>query len=187
MGASLESETTSATLGKEGVRQFCPMSNIDFVSVPLGRYISNHLKFADSLDSSPVIFAANYFLKDSKTSEYVTGMQDKRVWIKWMELRVNNNVDAIKTPTGYIPKYEDLKKLFKQVLDTDYAEADYIKQFTLRIPENLQKIERITEIYKTKVSDTPNILFSILEEQKKRLKAAQEKYGDYVAPEIFCK
>jgi len=187
MGASLESETTSATLGKEGVRQFCPMSNIDFVSVSLGRYISNHLKFADSLDSPPAIFAANYFLKDKATAEYVTGMQDKRVWIKWMELRVNNNVDAIKTPTGYIPKYEDLKKLFKQVLDTDYAEEDYIKQFTLRIPENLQKIERITEIYKTKVSDTPDILFSILEEQKKRLKAAQEKYGDYVAPELFCK
>jgi len=187
MGASLESETTSATLGQEGVRQFCPMSNIDFVSVSIGKYISNHLKFADSLDSPPAIFAANYFLKDSKSGEYVTGMQDKRVWVKWMELRVNNDVDAIKTPTGFIPKYEDLKKLFKQVLDTDYAEEEYIKQFTLRIPENLQKIERITEIYKTKVSDTPDILFDILEEQKKRLKAAQEKYGDYVAPELFCK
>ncbi|MFH1904188.1 MAG: phosphoenolpyruvate carboxykinase (GTP) [bacterium] len=187
MGASLESETTSATLGKEGVREFNPMSNLDFVSVSLGRYISNHLKFADSLDSPPAIFAANYFLKDKATAEYVTGMQDKRVWIKWMELRVNNDVDTIKTSTGYIPKYEDLKKLFKQVLDTNYAEEDYIKQFTLRIPENLQKIERITEIYKTKVSDTPDILFSTLEEQKKRLKSAQEKYGDYVAPEIFCK
>ena len=187
MGASLESETTSATLGQEGVRQFCPMSNLDFVSVPLGRYISNHLKFADSMDSPPTIFAANYFLKDEKTGEYVTGMQDKRVWIKWMELRVNNDVDAIKTPTGFIPKYEDLKKLFKQVLDTNYAEEDYIKQFTLRIPENLQKIERITEIYKTKVSDTPDILFSILEEQKKRLEIVQEEYGDYIAPEIFRK
>ena len=30
-GASLESETTAATLGKEGVREFNPMSNIDFL------------------------------------------------------------------------------------------------------------------------------------------------------------
>ena len=33
-----------------------------------------------------------------------------------MELRVHNEVGALKTPTGYIPKYEDLRKLFKQVL-----------------------------------------------------------------------
>ncbi|MCP4712731.1 MAG: phosphoenolpyruvate carboxykinase (GTP), partial [Planctomycetes bacterium] len=35
-GASLESETTAATLGAEGVRKFNLMSNLDFVSVPLG-------------------------------------------------------------------------------------------------------------------------------------------------------
>jgi len=35
MGASLESETTAATLGKEGVRAFNPMAILDFMSVPL--------------------------------------------------------------------------------------------------------------------------------------------------------
>ena len=63
-----------------------------------------------------------------------------------MELRVHNEVDAIKTPTGYIPKYEDLQKLFKQVLNKNYAKEDYIKQFTIRVPENLAKIERVSKI-----------------------------------------
>jgi len=184
--ASLESETTAAALGKEGVRKFNPMANIAFLSIPIGKYIKNNLSFGTGLKKTPSIFSVNYFLKDSQ-GNFMNDKVDKAVWIKWMELRVNNDVDAIKTPTGFIPKYEDLRKLFKQVLDIDYSEEDYIKQFTLRIPENLEKIERIVEIYKTKVSDTPDILFSILEEQKKRLKATQEKYGDHIAPEVFCK
>ncbi|MFH1957847.1 MAG: phosphoenolpyruvate carboxykinase (GTP) [bacterium] len=168
MGAALESETTAATLGKEGVRVFQPMSNIDFVSIPLGKYINNHLDFGRVMDNPPVIFSVNYFLKD-KDGKYMNAIEDKRVWLKWMELRVHNNADAGKTSLGYIPKYEDLKILFKEVLDKEYAEEDYRRQFTLRIPENIRKIERIIEIYRTKVSDAPDILFTVLEEQKQRL------------------
>ncbi|NQU95069.1 MAG: phosphoenolpyruvate carboxykinase (GTP) [Candidatus Omnitrophica bacterium] len=168
MGASLESETTAATLGKEGVRVFNPMSNIDFVAIPLGKYIENYLKFASGLKKPPSIFAVNYFQKD-RNGGYLTAMEDKRVWVKWMELRVNGDVDATKTPTGYIPKYEDLKKLFKDVLKKDYSQSQYDEQFASRPKENLDKIERIKEIYKTKVKNTPNELFSVLDEQKKRL------------------
>ena len=101
-------------------------------------------------------------------------MADKRVWVKWMELRVNGDVDAIKTPTGYIPKSEDLKKLFKDVLKKDYSQSQYDEQFASRPKENLDKIERIKEIYKTKIKNTPNELFNILDEQKKRLEEAEE-------------
>jgi phosphoenolpyruvate carboxykinase (GTP) len=183
MGASLESETTAATLGKEGVRQFNPMSNLDFVSIPLGRYIENYLDLAGSMDEPPVIFAVNYFQKD-KTGNYLTDMEDKRVWIKWMELRVNRDVGAIKTPTGYIPEYEDLKRLFKEVLGKDYSREQYIEQFTLKVMENLAKIERIYELYSKKVSDVPNILFEELMEQENRLSAVSGK-SKYLSPYIF--
>ncbi|MFH1995582.1 MAG: phosphoenolpyruvate carboxykinase (GTP) [Candidatus Omnitrophota bacterium] len=182
MGSSLESETTAATLGKEGVRQFNPMSNLDFVAIPLGKYIHNYLAFAEGVGKPPSIFAVNYFLKNKRGS-YITGMEDKRVWVKWMELRVNNDVEAITTPTGYIPKYEDLKRLFKDVLGKEYTEADYLEQFTLRIPEHLGKIDRITEIYTSKVADVPESLFRVLDDQKKRLEEVKAKHGDYVAPE----
>ncbi|KKL28980.1 hypothetical protein LCGC14_2369710, partial [marine sediment metagenome] len=85
----------------------------------------------------------------------------------------------------YIPQYKDLKRLFKEVLSKDYTEEDYVKQFTLRIPENLAKIERIIEIYRTKASDTPDILFETLQEQRQRLEKAKAKYGDYIAPAVF--
>jgi phosphoenolpyruvate carboxykinase (GTP) len=181
MGATLESETTAATLGKIGVRKFNPMSNLDFLSIPLDRYLKDNLEFGKKLKNPPIIFTVNYFLK-GKDGEYLTGFKAKYVWLKWMELRVHQDVDAIKTPTGYIPRYEDLKKLFEGVLNEDYSMEDYVEQFTLRINENLAKISRILEIYKTKVPDTPDILFKLLHEQKTRLELAREKYGDYAAP-----
>jgi len=55
----------------------------------------------------------NYFLKDSD-GKFMNHKNDKRVWLKWMELQVHDDVDAIKTPTGFIPKYQDLKRLFKE-------------------------------------------------------------------------
>ena len=180
-GASIESETTAATLGQEGVRTFNLMSNLDFLSIPLGRYIQNNLDFADGIDKPPLIFSVNYFLK-GKDGKYLNGMLDKKVWILWAELRVNGDVDGIETPTGIIPKYDDLAKLFSENLDKEYKKADYVEQFTVRIPENLAKIDRVEKIYKEKVSDTPQIVFDTFEEHRKRLKAAQKTYGDNISP-----
>ena len=142
-----------------------------------------HLEFGKDLENPPKIFSVNYFLKD-KNGKFLTEKSDKRVWLKWMELRVHNEVDAIKTPTGYIPTYEDLKRLFKEVLNKDYGEEDYIKQFTLRIPENLAKIDRILKIY-GEISDTPGVVFRVLKEQKKRLLETKKKLGEYVSPYDF--
>jgi phosphoenolpyruvate carboxykinase (GTP) len=104
-----------------------------------------------------------------------------------MELRVHNEVGALKTPTGYIPKYDDLKKLFKSVLGKNYAKEDYIKQFTIRVPENLAKIERVQRFYQENVTDTPLEMFGILYLQRQRLLEAKEMCGDYISPENFEK
>jgi len=180
-GASIESETTAATLGQEGVRTFNLMSNLDFLSIPLGRYIQNNLDFVEGVDKLPLIFSVNYFLKGND-GKYLNGMLDKKVWILWAELRVNGEVDGIETPTGIIPKYDDLAKLFSENLDKEYKKADYVEQFTVRVPENLAKIDRVEKIYKEKVSDTPQIVFDTFDEHRKRLKDAQKKYGDYISP-----
>jgi len=180
-GAALESETTAATLGKEGVRTFNLMSNLDFLSIPLGRYIQCNLDFGAALEAPPSIFSVNYFLKD-ENGNYLNGIADKRVWILWAELRVNGQVEAIPTPTGLIPKYEDLARLFKEHLDLEYSRNDYIKQFTVRVPENLAKLERVEKIYRQKVPDTPQVLYDTFAAVSDRLRAARDKYGDYISP-----
>ena len=183
-GACLESETTAATLGKEGIRVFNPMSNIDFLSIPIGRYIQNNLNFGETLHHPPRIFAVNYFLKD-RNGSWLNEKNDKAIWLKWMELRVNNEADALPTPTGYIPIYSDLKMLFTQVLHRQYLQQEYNKQFTIRINENLAKITRIRKIFQTRILDTLPIVFTVLNEQEKRLIEAQRAYGEYITPEHF--
>ncbi len=184
MGASIESETTAATLGKTGVRKFNPMSNMDFLSIPVGKYVDINLKFGESLKNPPKIFSVNYFLK-GKNGDYLNEKADKRVWLKWMELRVHGDVKAIDTGIGFIPEYEDLKRLFKDVLDKDYSREKYVEQFTLRIPENISKIDRIINIYKGLGSAVPDILYEILEEQKLRLEQLANKKGKYISPLEF--
>jgi phosphoenolpyruvate carboxykinase (GTP) len=185
MGAAIESETTAATLGKTGVRTFNPMSNMDFLSVPLGVYIDMNIRFGEGLDECPHIFSVNYFLKDKEGSKFLNSKLDKIVWIKWMELRVNNESNGIDIGIGYIPEYKDLKILFKKYPGKDYNIEDYINQFTLRIPENLAKIKRIIDIYRDSGPGVPKKLFDILESQKKKLESIRDEKGDYISPEDF--
>lgn len=181
-GASLESETTAATLGQEGVRKFNLMSNLDFLSIPISDYIQANLDFAKDLKRTPLIFSVNYFLK-GKDGKFLNEKTDKKIWYKWMELRINGDAEAIDTPTGRIPKYDDLKRLFKEVLNKEYSKEDYINQFTIRIPESLAKIERIRKIYESEILNPLPIIFEILESQKERLLKIQKEKGDYIPPD----
>jgi phosphoenolpyruvate carboxykinase (GTP) len=157
------------------------MSNLDFLSIPIGKYVENNLNFGADLPNPPLIFSVNYFLRDSD-GNFLNSKQAKRVWLKWMERRVHKEVEAIEAPTGLIPKYEDLRRLFQETLGEDYSQVDYNKQFTIRVPENLAKLDRLTKIYQTRVTDTPQIVFRVFEEQRQRLIKAREQYGDYIRP-----
>ncbi len=183
-GASLETETTFAILGKEGVPEINMMSIQDFVSIPLGKYVQNNLDFAKGLKKPPLIFGVNYFLRD-KEGRFVevAPRRDKAVWVKWMELRVHQEVGAIRTPTGLIPRYNDLVTLFKQVLDIPYTKEDYVRQFTIRIKENLAKMDRAERFHRKETNDAPPVLFQVLTQQRERLVEARERFGDNVWPE----
>jgi len=182
-GASIESETTAATLGKVGVRTFNPMSNLDFLSIPIGKYVEINLEFGKKLKKTPRIFSVNYFLKDAN-GRFLNEKNDKKVWLKWMERRVHNEVRALKTPVGLMPLYEDLKMLFKQYLNKDYSYEDYVKQFTLRVNENLAKIERLRNIY-SELKFVPTRVFELYSEEEERLKEAKAKFGEYIVPDKF--
>ncbi len=184
IAASLESETTAATLGKEGIPKFNPMSNLDFVSVPLGTYIRNNLDFAMSGSNPPKIFGVNYFLKD-QNGQFLNEREDKAVWLKWMELCTHKEVETIETPVGKIPRYDDLKKLFHDVLGKEYSEKAYTQQFSIRVDAFLKKVSRILDIYRKNIPNTPGLFFETVEAEIQRLNSARERFGDVIAPEKF--
>lgn len=179
MGAMLESETTAATAGAMGVRQWNVMSNMDFLSMSVGKYLQNNLDFAKDV-RRPKVFGTNYFLK--KEGQYLNGMLDKAVWVKWIELRIHGEVEVLDAGYGLIPKYDDLKRLFKKVLKKEYSRQDYQEQFTVRIPELLAKLDRMKDIYAT-VEDTPQVMLDEMAAQRKRLEALRAKKGECISPQ----
>ncbi len=180
IGAILESETTAATLGAEGVLRMQPFSNLDFISIFLGKYIQNHLEFVDGLTSPPKIFGVNYFLR-GPDGEYLNSKHDKRVWLKWIERRAHSELSAIRTPIGLIPVYEDLRELFRSTLSRSYAREDYEQQFQIRIPKLLAKLERAEAFYRVRPR-IPAVLFEEIQAQRDRLNALRAEMGDVVSP-----
>lgn len=187
VGATIESETTSATLGKTGVRKHNPMANLDFIVVPLGDYIKSHLDFGKKIpdDNRPCIFSTNYFLKD-EDGQYYDEILDKKVWLSWAEGRYHGDYEAIETPIGYIPRYEDLVDLFQSIFDKSYDKKRYQKEFSIRIDKFLEKCDRIEESFKHE--NLPNEFYTQHDLQKKRLLDIKKKYNkSIIFPSDFIK
>ena len=178
---TLESETTSATLGKEGVLVPQPMANLDFVSYPLGQYIQNNLDFVKGMKQVPSIFSMNYFLRDSE-GDFCTHKLAKKVWLHWAEMRIHEEVESLETPTGLIPKYEDLKRLFTEFFDEDYTEEEYAYQFTFRCEAWLSQLNRAMTYYRKKVPDCPDICFQTWQETIDKIRVAMDKCGPLILP-----
>ncbi|MBU0511889.1 MAG: phosphoenolpyruvate carboxykinase (GTP) [Chloroflexi bacterium] len=182
MGATIESETTAATLGAVGQRKSSPMANMDFVIVPLSLYLKNHLKFGRKLKKCPRVFATNYFLKGAD-GQYLNLKTDKKVWALWAEGRVHGDFKAIETPIGYLPCYDDLKTLFDGAFDDrHYTREEYAAQFSIRIGKYLEKFDRMETIYREE-ADMPVEFWQVLKSQRSKLKELRERFSkDIISP-----
>ena len=130
----------------------------------------------------PTIYTTNYFLKNEK-GKYCNEIPDKKVWILWADGRVNGEYEAIETPIGNIPKYEDLKELFRKERNKDYTREEYVEQFSIRIKKYLEKMDRMVAIY-SKIR-VPEKFRMEMDAQIERLKEAQQVYGDVASPFAF--
>ena len=182
--ATLESETTSATLGKEGVRTPSPMANMDFVSYPLGTYTLNNIKFGESVKDTPRIFSNNYFMRDEQ-GHFMTSKLAKKVWLHWAEGRIHGEYDAYDTPTGKIPHYEDLRILFKKHLDEEFSKEKYDYLFTFRCTKWIEKLERTKAYYQKMDPNTPKEIFDYWDATIARISKARDAYGDLILPGTY--
>jgi len=181
---TLESETTAAILGQEGVRVPQPMANLDFVSYPLGEYIQNNLDFVKDIKNPPKVYSTNYFLLTAE-GKFCTSVQAKKVWLHWAEGRIHGEYEALETPTGLIPKAEDLKVLFKELINEDYSEEEYTYQFTFRCTEWMAKLDRARAFYQAKGPDCPKAVLDAWDVATAKIQAAKDAYGDLILPGDF--
>ena len=189
IGASIVSAATATEVGATGVRRQ-PWANAPFIPGSLGDYMEAQFQFFGSkkiaADKRPILAGLNYFLTHEArggTSKNLLGeKRDVKAWMAWLERRAHGEVDAIDTPIGFLPKYEDLKDLFKSKIDKDYPEDLYIKQFSLYLDKIIARIDLQVEAY-GKEKNIPQKLFDIYKEQRQELMALKDKYGAIVTPQ----
>lgn len=189
IGACIVSAATATEVGATGVKR-APWANAPFIPGSLADYMAAQFKFFGhpelAEDKKPVMAGLNYFLTDEArggTSKKLLGeKKDVKVWLAWLERKAYNEVETIETPIGYLPKYGDLKRLFKEIIDKKYPEELYNRQFSLYIDNIIARIDLQNEAY-GKEANIPARLFEVLNEQKKGLIALKEKYGAVVTPE----
>jgi phosphoenolpyruvate carboxykinase (GTP) len=189
IGACIVSAATATEVGASGVRRQ-PWANAPFTPGSLGEYMDAQFVFFNSDkiagDKRPILAGLNYFLSDEarggNSKKLLGEKKDVKAWMAWLERRAHQEVDAIETPIGYLPKYEDLKKLFKERIDKEYSEDLYFKQFSLYIDNIVARIDLQVEAY-GKEQHIPARLFDILKKQRDELTALKEKYGPVVTPQ----
>ena len=107
---------------------------------------------------------------------------EDKVMVALEDKILNEEVEAIDTPIGYIPKYDDLKALFKEVIDKDYPEDLYTMQFSIYCDNIIKRIDLQDKAYHEE-ENIPEKFFEILKEQKAGLEALKAKNGPIVKPQ----
>jgi len=188
IGACIVSAATATEVGATGVKR-APWANAPFIPGALGDYMDAQFKFFGhkdiAEDKKPVMAGLNYFLTHESrggTSKKLLGeKRDVKVWLAWLERYAHNEVNSIKTPIGNLPEYQDLKELFKTIINKEYSEELYVQQFSLYIDNIISRIDLQAEAY-GKDKNIPDRLFEVLKEQKQGLTVLKEKFGPIVTP-----
>ena len=189
IGATIVSAATATEVGAIGVKR-APWANAPFIPGALGDYMDAQFKFFNSekiaKDKVPVMAGLNYFLthqaRGGDSKKLLGEKRDVKVWLAWLERNAHGDLEAISTPIGYIPKFEDLELLFKTIIDKPYPKDLYLKQFSLYIDNIVARIDLQVNAYR-KEKDIPERLFQILAQQREELLALRETYGSVVSPD----
>ncbi len=186
IGASIVSKATATEVGATGVRRQ-PWANAPFIPGALADYMDAQFKFFNSAkftgEGKPIMAGLNYFLTHENRGGSGSGLlgekKDVKVWLGWLELYAHGDVEAIESPIGFLPKYEDLKKLFDGI-GKEYPKSLYEMQFALYVDNIVKRLDLQTEAY-GKEEGIPSQLYTVYEQQKKELLALKDKFGAVVA------
>ena len=136
-------------------------------------------------DKRPIIAGLNYFLtheaRGGHGKKLLGEKRDVKVWLAWLERRAHREVEALDSPIGYLPRYEDLERLFAEIIDKPYPRELYEKQFALYIDNILARLDLQRTAY-GKEKDIPPRLFKILDGQRIALQQLKTQFGAVVSP-----
>jgi phosphoenolpyruvate carboxykinase (GTP) len=189
IGACIVSAATATEVGATGIKR-APWANAPFIPGALGDYMDSQFRFFNSpkihAEKRPIMAGLNYFLTDQarggSSSNLLGEKKDVKVWLTWLEGVAYGEINFIPSPVGFLPEYEDLKKLFKKIIHKDYIYNLYQKQFSLYVDKIIARVHLQLESYR-KEPNIPERLFEVLNKQKEALLCLKERFGPIVTPD----
>jgi len=155
LGATMASERTAAQYGKQGEVRRDPMAMLPFCGYNMANYFRNWLDMGKKMHCPPKIFFVNWFRKDASGKFIWPGFADNLRVLDWILRRADGKVGAVKTPLGYIPKYQDMemgglnlpkmkwKKLFtvnrKEWEEELKAQKAFLNKFGKKLPKEIMR------------------------------------------------
>ncbi|MGD9909147.1 MAG: phosphoenolpyruvate carboxykinase (GTP) [Candidatus Izemoplasmatales bacterium] len=166
LGSIMGSEITKAVISKEyGKVRRDPFAMLPFIGYHIADYVAHWLKLGKTHEQShlPKIFYINWFRKENGKYLWPGFGENVRI-LEWVFKRIDHKVDAIKSPIGYLPKYEDLN-LEGLNIDKDIFD----KIFKIDPTEWLEEVRKIEEHYQIYGDLLPGELRDELNQLESRL------------------
>ncbi len=193
IGACIVSKATATEVGATGVKRQ-PWANAPFIPGSLADYMDAQFKFFNnprfSDEGRPIIAGLNYFLTHEERGGTGVGLlgekRDVPVWLSWLDRYAHGEVEVIETPIGFIPKYEDLKTLFGEIINKEYPEDLYTMQFSLYIDNIIRRIDLQDEAFRQE-DNIPARFFELLMSHKVELEELRARFGPVVEPQELLK
>lgn len=156
IGSITGSETTAAAAGAVGVVRRDPMAMLPFCGYHMGDYFKHWIEMGEMLgDKAPKIFNVNWFRVDEDGHFIWPGFGDNLRVLEWILKRCDNEVDAVETAIGYVPKPEDInieglkdfdEEKLASILKVDNAKwakeaagvEEFYKKFGDKLPQELR-------------------------------------------------
>ena len=156
IGSITGSETTAAAAGAVGVVRRDPMAMLPFCGYNMGDYFKHWIEMGEMLgDKAPKIFNVIWFRVDEDGHFIWPGFGDNLRVLEWILKRCDNEVDAVETAIGYVPKPEDInleglkdfdEEKLASILKVDNAKwakeaagvEEFYKKFGDKLPQELR-------------------------------------------------